>query len=99
MLKDLIHFQTQSDNLIRWKGPMRSHDTQMSASAGQRGITLQVFSAWGCTQERTVAVCSTRLHFVSDSAEHPVIIFEFDMATVRQSVLLCSGQQFVDRTC
>ena len=69
----------------------------MSASAKRRGITPQLFAAWGHTQERTVAACPTRPRVVFDSVVHRRQRFKFDTAIVRQSVLLSSGQQFVDK--
>ena len=71
----------------------------MSASAEQREITPQLFAAWVRTQERTVAACPTRPRVVFDSVVHRRQRFKFDTAMVRQSVLLSSGQQFVDRLC
>ena len=36
----------------------------VSASANRRGITPQLFAAWGHTQERTVAACPIQLRVV-----------------------------------
>ena len=72
---------------------------EMSASAKQRGITPQLFATWGRTQERTVAACPIRQHFVFDSVVYRRQRFKFDTAIMIQSVLLSSSQQFVDRLC
>ena len=69
----------------------------MSASAKRRGITPQASAAWRRTQERTVAACPTRPRVVLDSVVHRRQRFRFGTAIVRRSVLLGSGQQFVDR--
>ena len=72
----------------------------MSASAEPRGITPQVFAAWGRTQSSTVNACPTQQPVVFDSrVAHRAQRFEFDTAVVRQSVLMSSIQQFVDRIC
>ena len=60
--------------------------TSMSASAERRGITPQLFAAWGRTQERTVAACPTRPRVVLDSVVHRRQRFQFDTAIMRQSV-------------
>ena len=62
-----------------------------------KGITPQVFAAWGRMQERTVAACPTQPRVVLDSVVHWRQHFKFDAAIMRQSVLLSSSQQSVDR--
>ena len=69
----------------------------MSASAKQRGITPQLFDAWELTQERSVTACPTCSCVTLDSVVHQRQHFEFDTAIMRQSVMLSSCQQFVDR--
>ena len=72
----------------------------MSASAKRRGITPQLFAAWGRTQERTVAACPIRPRTVLHSVVHRRQRFKFDTAVMRQkSVLRSSDQQYVDRIC
>ena len=71
----------------------------MSASAKRRGITLQLFAVWGHMQEHTVAAWLTGLCVVLNSVVNQRQLFKFDTAIVRQSILLSSGQQFVDRIC
>ena len=71
----------------------------MSTSAKRRGMTPQLFAAWGRTQERTVTACPTRPRVVFDSVVHQHQRFKFDTAIVRQSVLLSRGQQLVDKKC
>ena len=78
---------------------MSTLENELSASVKRRGITRQLFAAWERTQERTVAACPTRPRVVFDSVVHRRQRFKFDTAMVRQSVLLSSGQQFVDRLC
>ena len=53
----------------------------VSASAKRRGITPQLFAAWGRTQERAVAACPTRPRLVSDSVVYRRQRFKFDTAT------------------
>ena len=69
----------------------------MSTSGKRREITPQLFAAWGHTQELTLAACPIRPCVVFDSVVQRRQRFKFDTAIVRQSVLLSSGQQFVDR--
>ena len=85
--------------LLRAQDILRVSPTLKSASAEQRGITLQLFAASGSMQEHTVAACPTRPHVVFDSVVHPHQRFKSNMAIMRQSVLLSSSQQFVDRIC
>ena len=85
--------------LLRAQDILRVSPTLKSASAEQRGITLQLFATWGRKQEHIVAACPTWPHVLSDSVVHWCQHFKFDTAITRQSVLLHGGQQFVDRIC
>ena len=69
----------------------------MSTSAKRREITPQLFAAWGRTQDCTVAACPIRPRTVLQSVVNRRQRFKFDTAVMRQSVLLSSCQQFVDR--
>ena len=70
---------------------------EMSASAKQRGLTPQLFAAWGHTLESTVAACPTWLSVFLESVVQWRQWFKFDTAIMTQSVLLSSSEQFFDR--
>ena len=85
--------------MSRYKQYVLANRRRKSASAKQRGTIPQLFAARVRTQERTVAACPIRPRVIFDSVDHRRQRFKFDTAIVRESVLLSSGEQFVDRIC